>query len=323
MQEGPNIGKDMAQGDSVEYQNVAQGGDANLHAVVTVSTLYQQQENQISGVDYFEYRDNAWIQTGISTLEGEEDRYVEYTVVFFESGDVSRTPVSVDNLNLSVYDIDNNQFFSASGVNTYSLASETILTASAAGSQLRVSENAGEGSDFGDESRVSMIFKKANSFVFRMGISAGDSDSGGASFGLDFTGGNAWGEAPVERDFNSGRGGSGNATIVPAPTKSLVAKKVIDAFAPESPRLLKAQKSKIRTFLNKYPQVSSVTCTGYTAGPVKQTDKVLAKKRATNVCAYVKKIDPEIETKVAGRTPGLPLSPLSRKVTIAGYSVSK
>jgi hypothetical protein len=319
---GPDLGSQMVQGNSVEYQNVAQGGNSNLHAIVTLSAVYGQQDDEITSVDYFSHKDNGWIKAYLDYASGEEDRYVEYTVVFFVSGDLSRTPVSVSNLNLSVYDVDDYQFFSAEGVDTYSLAEDTFLTATASGAQLRVSENEGEESSNGDESRVSMTFKEADSFVFRMGITDEDTTNGNASFGLDFTGGNAWGVDPVVEKFKPGRTNSEGISSLPAPKSSLVAKKVINTFAPESPKLLKAQKAKIKNFLKKYPELSSITCTGFTAGPVKRTDKILAKQRASNVCAYIERIKPEIKTKVAGKTPGLPLSPLSRKVAISGFSIT-
>jgi hypothetical protein len=167
-----------------------------------------------------------------------------------------------------------------------------------------------------------MIFKEAKSFVFRLGVTEAQPDFEGASYGLDFTGLNDWEEAPVEETFKPRGTRSGGVTAAPAPTPKFAAKRTISRFAPESPRLLKAQRAEIRKFLRKNPELSRITCTGYTAGPVKRTDRALAKKRATNVCSYIEKIKPAVVTKVAGRTPGLPLKPSSRKVIIRGYSVT-
>lgn len=318
----PDLGSNMELGDYVDYQNVVEGADVILNATVTVSTLYLQQDNEIDDVDDGEFRNNAWINSDIDYEEGEEDRYIELTIEFYVSGDVSRTAVRVSNLGLDVYDIDNGQFFGANGVDTYSLAEDTILEASASGAQLRVSENNGEPSSNGEESRASVSFKPANSFVLRLGMTGLDDGSGGASYGLDFTGLTGWESAPVEEEFKPGRGSTGSVEALPAPTTKFVAKRTINGFFPESPRLLKAQKAIIRTFLKKNPEITNLSCTGYTAGPVKNRHMALAKKRASNVCAYIEKIRPGADTKVAAKTLGLPLSPLSRKVVIRGSSVN-
>jgi hypothetical protein len=317
-----DMGTPLQLGDSIEYQNVVLGGDVTLNASLTATRMLGFAADEYNAADFYAFRDNDWIQSGLWFEPGNRDRYLEYTLVFFVSGDADRTPVSISNLNLSVYDIDNFQFFSATGVDTYSLAGETILRARASGAQLRVTENNGISSSDGEESRVSMIFKDANSFVFRVGVTERTADTLGASYGLDFTAGEVWEEAPVENTFKPGSGSSSSASVAAVTTPSFAAKRTISRFSPESPRLLKAQRAEIRSFLKKNPELSKITCTGYTAGPVKRTDRALAKKRAANVCAYIETIKPAVVTQVAGRTPGLPFSPLSRKVIIRGYSIT-
>jgi hypothetical protein len=103
---------------------------------------------------------------------------------------------------------------------------------------------------------------------------------------------------------------------------SFKAKRSIDNFAADSPKLLKPLKVEIRRFISNNPEISNFTCTGFTAGPVKPSDKALARKRATNVCAFIEKIKPEVTTTISGKTPGLPLAPSSRKVVIRGYSAA-
>lgn len=100
------------------------------------------------------------------------------------------------------------------------------------------------------------------------------------------------------------------------------AKKNIDNFPGDSPKLLKPLKAKIKKFLTQHPEITNFTCTGYTAGPVKKSDKVLANSRASNVCAYVEKIKPSVSTTTIGKTPGLPWGPANRKVVIRGYSTA-
>jgi hypothetical protein len=103
---------------------------------------------------------------------------------------------------------------------------------------------------------------------------------------------------------------------------SFIAKRTIDNFAGDSPKLLKPLKAEIRKFLSDNPEISSFTCTGYTAGPVKPSDKALAKQRANKVCAYIEKIDSDVSTTIIGKTPGLPWGPTSRKVIVRGYSAA-
>lgn len=316
------LGSSLVIGESVDYQNVAIGADTVLNATVTVSKTHLLIQEEVYQVDDSEFRNNGRINTDLSFQPGEEDRYVEYTIEFYVSGDVSRTAVRVSNLSLDAYDVDNYQFFGASGVNTYSLAEDTILTARASGAQLRVSENSGVPSNSGEESRVSMTFKSANSFVVKMGMTEGKSGEVGASYGLDFTGLTAWEVAPEVETFKPGGASSGSATYLPAPTYSFVAKRTVYSFTPESPKLLQAQQSKVRAFLKKYPRISRISCTGYTAGPVKKSHMALAKKRASNVCAYIERIRPGVDTTIAAKTLGLPFSPLSRKVVIRGSSVN-
>lgn len=101
------------------------------------------------------------------------------------------------------------------------------------------------------------------------------------------------------------------------------AKKNIDDFPGDSPKLLKPLKSKIKKFLTQHPEITNVTCTGYTAGPVRKSDKALAKRRASNVCAYIEKIKPSVSTTTIGKTPGLPWGSANRKVVIRGYSTTR
>lgn len=101
----------------------------------------------------------------------------------------------------------------------------------------------------------------------------------------------------------------------------LKAKKNILGFAPFTAKLTTKFKAQIKAFLKANPKLDTFTCTGFTAGKkVKNTDKALAISRAKVVCRYIHTLRPWSKITVIGKTPGLPLSPLSRRVTIAGYS---
>jgi hypothetical protein len=103
-------------------------------------------------------------------------------IEFFQTG--TSTPVVLTNLSATVIDIDNNQFVSATGVDTYQLSSSpaTNLVDSKTGNLLTVREPNGAGSNDSNEAHwVVMNFNSASSLEFTFGDT-----SGGASFGLAF-----------------------------------------------------------------------------------------------------------------------------------------
>lgn len=416
-----NFGSPLFLDGALDYQDVAVGSDTTLNALLTITEIYglELDDNElnetfeqafVSRVDETSTSTSHWINTSLdyrSTDElSPEDRFVEYTLTFYEKGDNSKSPVSVSNLELTLYDIDGLQFFSANGVKAGAkLARDTILTTSYSDNgTFLAKETQNVSSASGDESRVSLAFKSANSFSFKIGITAEELQSGNADFDFDFSGGPAWQVAvgpaasngiksvptwsagpeikvtPGSNTINVGMtysgpdssrptsykvsispGGktcialgktsscdiSGLAVGVPykvsvqainaygssevyevpetyilgsnGPT-SYVAKKTIDKFPGDLANLRKGLKSKIKKFILNHPEIVSYTCTGYTAGPVKKSDKVLAKNRASNVCAYIEKIKPSVSTATIGKTPGLPWGAANRKVVIRGYS---
>jgi uncharacterized repeat protein (TIGR02543 family) len=73
-------------------------------------------------------------------------------------------------------------------------------------------------------------------------------------------------------------------TKLPKRTASLT----VSGFAPGSPALTAAMKAQIAKFVKANASVASLTCTGYTQGPVVlNSDAALAKARAKAVCGYV------------------------------------
>ena len=113
-------------------------------------------------------------------------------IEFFQTG--TSTPVVLTNLSATVIDIDNNQFVSATGVDTYQLSSSpaTNLVDSKTGNLLTVREPNGAGSNDSNEAHwVVMNFNSASSLEFTFGDT-----SGGASFGLTFAAA-SWSTSPT------------------------------------------------------------------------------------------------------------------------------
>ena len=113
-------------------------------------------------------------------------------IEFFQTG--TSTPVVLTNLSATVIDIDNNQFVSATDVDTYQLSSSpaTNLVDSKTGNLLTVREPNGAGSNDSNEAHwVVMNFNSASSLEFTFGDT-----SGGASFGLTFAAA-SWSTSPT------------------------------------------------------------------------------------------------------------------------------
>jgi predicted outer membrane repeat protein len=76
------------------------------------------------------------------------------------------------------------------------------------------------------------------------------------------------------------------------------AKTVIPGFAANSTNLTRPMKRAIRTFINANPELTRVTCNGFTSAPATAQDLVLARQRGKVTCDFIKKIKPELEVKV-------------------------
>jgi len=65
----------------------------------------------------------------------------------------------------------------------------------------------------------------------------------------------------------------------------------VSGFSPGSAKLTQGMKQRIQRILAARPQLTSVSCTGFTSGPTRlSVDNSLALNRATAVCGYVKQI---------------------------------
>jgi hypothetical protein len=73
---------------------------------------------------------------------------------------------------------------------------------------------------------------------------------------------------------------------------------VIPGFAANSTNLTRPMKRAIRTFINANPELTRVTCNGFTSAPATAQDLVLARQRGKVACDFIKKIKPELEVKV-------------------------
>lgn len=225
-----NFGAEVPEGWSFDYEDVAVGADKTLNAFLTVSVVNKLLDNVAHRVDRFRAsrgfgNSNKWIQSRIYYLAleqgDEDDRYVEYTLVFYDKSDPQKTPVTVSNLSTTVYDIDAYQFFESTNVESYLLSLDTFLTASRLGDgSVRIAEMDGDGSDPEDDfARVTFKLANSNQFKFKLGISSLEEEpDGNATFGLDFSGGPAWDVTPEENSVTQVNNNQVNNNPGPAVT---------------------------------------------------------------------------------------------------------
>lgn len=167
--------------------------------------------------------ENRFINTEIIWAASSQDRFVEFKVDFLVSG--TNTPITLQNLKLSAYDIDNAQTYSVTNATSYELATQTVIRESRVGlstldfftSDLSTSGSQGNRgplyrSSF-SQGRVTTHFDSVSTFNFRFGLSREISGTDNASYGLDFGPGLDWGtgvtggaramDMPVTRLFSA------------------------------------------------------------------------------------------------------------------------
>jgi hypothetical protein len=201
----PDIGDNATPGTSVDYLKVATIGGQQIDARVTyVATNGHYGVSHSSTDGLLDRLDDADSDTGVNrfintdvewnTSAQDQDRYAEFKIEFFKDLASTPVPVTLTNLSLSIYDIDNRQFVSLSGADRFYLSSsDSIITASASGGLLRLqaANTNTSGNDSYTRGRASLEFDSVSTITYRLGVLKEDSDSG-ASYSLDFGPGLPW-----------------------------------------------------------------------------------------------------------------------------------
>jgi hypothetical protein len=175
-----DIVDNAAVGNTYTYDEVfITSGGTSVGATLTVTA--------ISGLFDFDIDRNdrpdtdAGIGNSISSGSG---GYAEYTVTFHAAGNPN-SPIVLENFTVTVKDIDNLQWFSATNASSYALSTTptTKLTARTVGSQLFIEELGEEESENENEDHWGVVnFTNQSTVTFRVGMVGG----GGASFNLLF-----------------------------------------------------------------------------------------------------------------------------------------
>jgi hypothetical protein len=294
--DGPDFGGSMAVGDSIDYQSVIQAADKTLNALLTVTDLYQQDSDRLFRGDRFAYRGNSWINTLSFVNTVAEDRFITYTLAFYEAGDVTKTPVQVSNLKLSVHYLENHRFITADNVLQYSLSRGSVLGASVLGNnRLRVSHERPNTGFYSEESsRVDFALGQASLHTFSLGLARSAPEEYASSFFLDFTGLVPWEQAPVVRPYSRGP---------VAPKVAEISNYfVVEGFTKGKSKLNGKMRDFIRSEISTLSNEKRVVCTGTVRGknwtPKKEA---IALARAKAGCDYVSNLSPNTPTELRKR----------------------
>lgn len=196
---GGDIGTGAAVGDSFLYSNIAHTGTEYIDATVTVVDIAGLEFEGTPGfMDYVDEAGDNWpLSPQIDVDNAATSGYATLRVAFHASGDPS-TPVTLDDVLMTVKDIDSEQFIAAPGVSSFSLSSSpaTALTATVDGDVLTVAEMNDVSSSAEDEDHWAVLrFGSVSSIT----LTVGANQTGSASFDVLFAE-PAWTETPTTEE---------------------------------------------------------------------------------------------------------------------------
>lgn len=194
-----DIGAGAAVGDSFLFPNVYYTGTEFVDATVTVVDLDGLAFEGTPGLmDYVDEAGDNWpLSPQIDVDDADSSGYATLRIAFHASGDPS-TPFTLDEVLMTVKDIDSEQFIAAPGVSSFSLSSSpaTALTATVEGDVLTVAEVNDVGSSAEDEDHWAVLrFGSVSSIT----LTVGANQTGSASFDVLFTE-PAWTETPTTQE---------------------------------------------------------------------------------------------------------------------------
>ena len=217
-----NFGVAFAVNDYINYYDVASIGGVDIDARLTfTSEVGMESWDGLSNGKIYKVDDatssageNTRIRTDLLFDAESGDEYAAMTIQFFtnlqDTVGGAEVAVNLQNVVMSVYDIDKYQYFEISDPDRYYFGTPTLLTATDAGSgRTRFAETAGTSSSSSNmNSRVSVEFDEIGTINLRLGqdVPVGSTESG-ASYALDFSAGASWG-ASVTFDENYSGGSS-------------------------------------------------------------------------------------------------------------------
>ena len=214
-----NIGVGAEDGDYLHYFDVGTGCGNQIDARVTVTELLNQKSNEIDKIDDASGTAgrNVWLNTDAESAAS-GDSYVEYKIEFltgltYEAG--SGSALTVENLIMTTYDIDDYQYIESTEFDRYVLSTDTILTATATDNGLaRLAELNGVSTSISTDgltkTRATLEYDAVSSLTVRLGQIASAADENAAYY-MDFSTGESWSGLEASPVVNP-------ASTPPAPT---------------------------------------------------------------------------------------------------------
>lgn len=223
-----SIGTGVAAGFEQTYESVLAGVDAVL-TVTDAQNLQSAKTNtdgKVSEVDeYFAGNPPGWatandgINTEIYSIASTGESLTTYRIDFLQADTL--IPITVNNIAITVKDLDDTEFAEFGGINTYTLAQSTSVDVQNSGNNYRFEGTTSETSS-SVSSWAEVRYGSANSVTMALGTT--NSQEVGARFGVSFTAA-SWGNAATnsvtvsEPTYTITYDGNGNdAGNVPADT---------------------------------------------------------------------------------------------------------
>lgn len=212
--ESDDIGFDAQLGDVVDYEDVFAGVDAQV-TVVAITNLSNEVDKIDEGQNQMEPGDGdsaLWIEIDPPGSSGSPATggpgSATFQIDFYEEGGDFTTPITLNEVAITVKDIDSLQSITFEDVSSYELSSvpETVLTATVDGEELTIAETEELSSDAVDEEHwVVVRFDSLNSIT----VTVGAIEGGDAEFGLLFRD-TDWSAEPTAVDVDEPAGGGQN-----------------------------------------------------------------------------------------------------------------
>jgi len=169
-------------GFSRKYTNVITIGSTVVDALVTVTAFSGQSGNKL---DTFDQYDNSQHLSAHTKPSSNSESPATFRIDFLEGG--TNNPIQVNNLALSIADVDAHEFISFAGITSYKLSSPTQLTRTTTSGTTRFHSSTTGGSNT-DEKRIAEArYASAGSVKVSFGCRANASSAIGAGGKCGFT----------------------------------------------------------------------------------------------------------------------------------------
>ena len=203
---GEVLGENTVVGQYVDYYNVITIGGQQIDARVKVTEL-EDSEGTTGTAGELEYIDepddspadaNKWINVRLDYENGQGNSYVGLQISFFTDLANSPSAVTLQNVKMSTYDLDDYQYVELNNFDRYSVATSTNLSVveERAGFTrfIDTTGNSTSGADSLTIARATVEFDSVSVIDLRLGKNepAGQTDTSSSAYELDFSVGQSW-----------------------------------------------------------------------------------------------------------------------------------